>query len=93
MRPEFAEAIRCPACAADGPFIIDARLEDEHEIVEGELRCDACGIAVPIRQGFLDLLHQRSAEVLREQDAQARRENLPASSWPNDPADQRHYVL
>lgn len=93
MRPELADMIRCPACADDGRFTIDSHSEDEHEIVEGKLRCEGCGAAFPIRHGYLDFLHEPSPVVLQEQAAQERLEDQSDSTWPDDPAEQRNYVL
>ena len=43
MKPDFASALRCPACRRDSTLVLTAASEDGVEAREGSLRCSACG--------------------------------------------------
>ena len=53
MHRRFLEYLICPACGEDAPLCADDagddRGDDGHDIVTGELRCERCGAAYPVR--------------------------------------------
>jgi 2-polyprenyl-3-methyl-5-hydroxy-6-metoxy-1,4-benzoquinol methylase len=52
MPPWLLEILVCPACGAATSFDAEARESDRAEMVEGTLRCRACGHAVTVRGGI-----------------------------------------
>jgi len=44
----------CPVCKGD--LALEVKNENEMEILEGELRCAACGVIYPIHEGIPNLL-------------------------------------
>ncbi|EQD38022.1 protein containing DUF343 [mine drainage metagenome] len=54
MKPDLLEILRCPVCR--GSLTLTARRTEGPEIVEGTLRCAACGVDYPIADGIPDLL-------------------------------------
>ena len=48
------DILACPVCK--GPLTLTVTKEDEEEIVEGSLRCDACNEVYPIEDTIPNLL-------------------------------------
>lgn len=66
MKPDFAHALRCPACRRDGTLELRALESDAHEVREGSLRCAACGTEFALHRGVPELLHNPPAHILAE---------------------------
>jgi len=49
MKLESLNVYVCPAC--HGTLTLKATLQHEHEVLEGELTCSACGAGYPVRGG------------------------------------------
>lgn len=69
MKREFVDSIRCPFCRRGGMDLavaaaIDA--EDEREVREGELRCQACQRTFPVRLGIPDFIDPTDEVLARE---------------------------
>jgi SAM-dependent methyltransferase len=54
VRPTVLELLVCPTC--HGALACEARERDGDEVLEGQLRCTACGARFPIRGGIPRLL-------------------------------------
>ncbi|MEW5937443.1 MAG: methytransferase partner Trm112 [Candidatus Thermoplasmatota archaeon] len=54
MRRDLMEIICCPVCKGD--LSLTVTKEDEHEILEGTLRCPKCDFDYPIEDGIPNLL-------------------------------------
>ncbi len=55
MNRRFLEYLICPACGEDAPLRADDACDDrgaEDDIVTGELRCERCAAAYPVRDGI-----------------------------------------
>jgi SAM-dependent methyltransferase/uncharacterized protein YbaR (Trm112 family) len=60
MKKQLIEILICPSCLPDeAPLEEEALTEDRGDIIEGRLRCKACGRDYPIHEGiaFLDPAH------------------------------------
>jgi SAM-dependent methyltransferase/uncharacterized protein YbaR (Trm112 family) len=66
MRPELLALLRCPSCGSTGGLRLDAVTENEREIRQGRLNCQACRLERPVRDGVADLLLDPSPEVVAE---------------------------
>ena len=54
MKRELMDILACPLCK--GPLTLDATREEDGEVVEGSLRCDACDQSYPIEDSIPNLL-------------------------------------
>jgi len=54
MKPDLMEILVCPLCKGDLQLTVDR--EDDGEIVEGSLRCNACNETYPIEEGIPNML-------------------------------------
>ncbi len=54
MKRPLLDILCCPVCKGD--LVLRVNRENEKEILEGELRCAACRIDFPIRDGIPNLL-------------------------------------
>jgi uncharacterized protein len=54
MKPDLLEILRCPVCR--GELALTATRTEGEEIVQGNLRCEACRVDYPIADGIPDLL-------------------------------------
>ena len=54
MKHELMDILACPVCK--GPLSLSVTREEEDEIVEGSLRCEACGEDYPIEDTIPNLL-------------------------------------
>ena len=54
MKRWLMDILCCPVCKGD--LVLTATEENEEEILEGTLRCDACCVAYPIHKGIPNLL-------------------------------------
>jgi uncharacterized protein YbaR (Trm112 family) len=54
MRRSLMDILCCPVCKGD--LELSVTDENENEILEGELRCAACKVDYPIREGIPNLL-------------------------------------
>jgi uncharacterized protein YbaR (Trm112 family) len=54
MRRQIIPLLCCPVCKGD--LVLTITKEDETEIIEGNLRCESCGVNYPIEEGIPDLL-------------------------------------
>jgi uncharacterized protein YbaR (Trm112 family) len=50
----------CPVCKGD--LILTVVREDEKEVIDGTLHCDACSVDYPIQDGIPNLLPQSDKE-------------------------------
>jgi len=66
VKPEFARALRCPACRRDGMLELDARESDVREVREGSLRCRTCGTEFAVHRGVPELLYDPPEHILAE---------------------------
>jgi uncharacterized protein YbaR (Trm112 family) len=60
MRRTLLDILCCPVCK--GGLVLSVTEENEKEIVEGILRCGACGADYPIHEGIPNLLPQEKPE-------------------------------
>ena len=54
MKRSLMDILCCPVCKGD--LTLHVAKENEKEILEGELRCTACGVEYPINDGIPNLL-------------------------------------
>ena len=54
MKHDLMEILVCPTCK--GPLTLTVTNEEDGEIVEGELRCDACQETYPIEDRVPNML-------------------------------------
>jgi len=54
------EILCCPVCK--GELTLSVTEEREEEVLEGSLRCTACGVDYPISEGIPNLLPQTGCE-------------------------------
>jgi len=54
MKRDLMDILVCPVCK--GTLILAVTQEDEEEITEGSLRCDACSETYPIEDSIPNLL-------------------------------------
>ncbi len=54
MKRSLMDILCCPVCKGDLTLKVDK--ENQKEILEGELRCAACGAGYPIHEGIPNLL-------------------------------------
>lgn len=54
MRRDLMDILACPMCK--GPLVLTVTKEDEHEVLEGSLRCEACTIDYPIEEAIPNML-------------------------------------
>lgn len=50
----------CPVCKGD--LLLTAAEENDEEVLEGTLRCEACRVDYPIVEGIPNLLPQNACE-------------------------------
>jgi len=60
MRRKLLDILCCPVCKGD--LTLSVTDENEKEILEGTLRCDACCVDYPIHDGIPNLLPQTKPE-------------------------------
>jgi uncharacterized protein YbaR (Trm112 family) len=58
MKRKILDILCCPVCKGD--LILTVAEENEKEILEGILRCDACRVDYPIHEGIPNLLPQNT---------------------------------
>ena len=56
MRKKLMEVLCCPVCK--GELTLSVTEESGEEVLEGSLRCPACGVDYPISEGIPNLLPQ-----------------------------------
>jgi len=56
VRRSLLDILCCPVCKGDLELRVDEETDDD--IIEGSLRCAACGVSYPIREGIPNLLPQ-----------------------------------
>ena len=54
MKPDLMEILCCPVCRGD--LKLSSTRTEGTEILEGNLRCDACKVDYPIEDGIPNLL-------------------------------------
>lgn len=54
MRRDLLDILCCPVCK--GGLVLTVVEENDEEILEGSLRCEACGVSYPICAGIPNLL-------------------------------------
>lgn len=54
MRRDLMDILACPVCK--GALTLTVTREDEPEVLDGALRCGACGVDYPINDGIPNLL-------------------------------------
>ena len=54
MKKELMDILACPVCK--GELTLTVTKEDGEEIVEGSLRCEACGETYPIEDAIPNML-------------------------------------
>ncbi|MBM3948096.1 MAG: Trm112 family protein [SAR202 cluster bacterium] len=54
MRRGLMDILACPMCK--GPLVLTVSKEDEHGVLEGNLRCEACKIDYPIEEAIPNML-------------------------------------
>ena len=54
MKRSLMDILCCPVCKRD--LALHADIENEKEILEGNLRCAACQVDYPIHEGIPNLL-------------------------------------
>lgn len=59
MKRWLMDILCCPVCKGD--IVLSVTEENEEEIIEGSLRCDACHVDYPIHEGIPNLLPPESA--------------------------------
>lgn len=59
MKRWLMDILCCPVCKGD--IILTVTEENEEEIIEGSLRCEACHLDYPIHEGIPNLLPPESA--------------------------------
>ncbi|MCQ1539223.1 Trm112 family protein [Methanocalculus taiwanensis] len=59
MKRWLMDILCCPVCKGD--IVLTVTEENEEEIIEGTLRCDACQVNYPIHEGIPNLLPPESA--------------------------------
>ncbi|HOP66088.1 MAG TPA: methytransferase partner Trm112 [Methanoregulaceae archaeon] len=57
MKRSLLPILCCPTCKGD--LDLSVVKEDESEILEGSLYCNACGVSYPIKEGIPDLLPRK----------------------------------
>ena len=60
MRRNLMDIICCPVCK--GTLLLTVTEENDEEILEGTLRCEACRVDYPIDEGIPNLLPQTPCE-------------------------------
>jgi uncharacterized protein YbaR (Trm112 family) len=60
MRRKLLDILCCPVCK--GELTLTVTEENESEIMEGSLRCSACGVEYAIVEGIPNLLPPEEAE-------------------------------
>ncbi len=60
MRRRLMDILCCPVCKGD--LILQIEAENEEEVLEGSLLCEACGATYPIHEGIPNLLPQSERE-------------------------------
>jgi len=71
MRQSLLPILQCPICS--GPIAVQAvRASGKtgDEIVEGDLRCTACGTVYPVQRGLPNLLPAQILEAHKKQEMQ-----------------------
>jgi SAM-dependent methyltransferase/uncharacterized protein YbaR (Trm112 family) len=66
VKPDFSQALRCPACRRDGTLELRAEESDAHEAREGSLRCGACATEFALHRGVPELLYDPPEHILAE---------------------------
>jgi len=60
MRRKLLDILCCPVCKGD--LALTVAEENEHEILEGILKCSRCGVDYPIHEGIPNLLPQNAGK-------------------------------
>lgn len=60
MRKKLMEILCCPVCK--GELTLSVTEESGEEVLEGSLRCPACGVDYPISEDIPNLLPQTGCE-------------------------------
>ena len=85
MRENLVPLLRCPRCAAEGSFGVEARARDTREIRDGALTCGRCGHAAAVDRGVVDLMPDPPEIVRREAAGLARfAEVMRADGWDRE---------
>jgi len=50
MRKNLMEILCCPVCKSE--LTLSVTEESKEEVLEGSLRCPACGVDYPIKRGY-----------------------------------------
>ncbi|MCQ8894557.1 MAG: methytransferase partner Trm112 [Methanolinea sp.] len=62
MRRSLLPILCCPVCKGD--LSLKVTVENDIEIVEGELSCPTCGVVYPISEGIPDLLPREKEDMV-----------------------------
>lgn len=85
MRATLLPLLRCPRCAAEGSFALDAAESDAREVRSGTLTCGRCGHAASVERGVVDLLPDPPEIVGREAAGLERfAEVMRADGWDRE---------
>ena len=60
MKRGLVEILCCPVCKGD--LLLTVTEENDEEVLEGTLRCEACRADYPISEGIPNLLPQTACE-------------------------------
>jgi uncharacterized protein YbaR (Trm112 family) len=60
MRRQLMEILCCPVCKGD--LVLTVKEENDEEVLEGTLWCEACRAAYPISEGIPNLLPRAGCE-------------------------------
>lgn len=67
MRRDLMDILACPVCKA--PLTLSVTREDGPEVLDGALRCTACGEDYPIADGIPNLLPPEMRRAMEAETA------------------------
>ncbi len=85
MKPEFVDALRCPACRREHTLELHETSHDAREVREGTARCQRCGTEFAIHRGVPELLYRPAAHILLEAEGLERfAERMRELGWDRE---------